>query len=537
MSLPRAWRSDDRCRALLVVLLAVAAVGALPASALAASPPLASGADPALTRAAETDPMRDVSAIVQFRHGVSEAQGRSLVSAAGGTDVHALPIINGLAARMSARAARSLQRASQVRAVSLNAAVRPRWLVNFDPNKMATSFNQSANAHNLWNQSTGRDVGVAVIDTGIAGGLKDFRESATDPTSRVVASAVVNPEATSASDGYGHGTHVAGIIAGDSGYRDRKTDKLWGQYAGAAPDANLISIKAGDEAGNATVLDVIYGLQFAIDNRERFNIRVVNLSLESASAQSYKTDPLDAAAEAAWFSGIVVVAAAGNRGTSSDAVSHAPGNDPYVISVGAVDDRGTKDNKDDQIPSWSSRGTTQDGFAKPEIYAPGAHIVSLLSPGSAFTALCPGCVVSSDYIRAGGTSMSAPVVSGIIADILAVRSSWTPDMVKGALLNTSRQLKAGGREVNALDAYNASADKLVANRGLVPNTLIDPATGQIDPTRSSWSRSSWRGAPDALTASWARSSWSCDCSLTSTGTIDPSRSSWSRSSWSTSWGL
>src|SRR5205807_3596806 len=125
------------------------------------------------------------------------------------------------------------------------------------------------------------------------------------------------------------------IIAGNSTNRPA-SDPLNGDYAGVAPEANLISIKAADEHGDATVLDVIYGLQFAVDNKDAYNIRVVNLSLESTQAQSYKTDPLDAAAEAAWFNGIVVVAAAGNRGTAPDAVNYAPGNDPYVVSVGGL---------------------------------------------------------------------------------------------------------------------------------------------------------------------------------------------------------
>ena len=151
---------------------------------------------------------------------------------------------------------------------------------------------------------------------------------------------------------------------------------------GVAPDANLISIKASDDDGNATVLDVIDGIQFAVDHKADYNIRVLNLSLESTVAESYKTDPLDAAVEAAWFKGIFVVAAAGNRGAGPDAVSYAPGNDPYVVTVGAVDDKGTKDITDDEPTSWSSRGTTQDGFAKPDIYAPGASIVSNLAPAA-----------------------------------------------------------------------------------------------------------------------------------------------------------
>ena len=154
---------------------------------------------------------------------------------------------------------------------------------------------------------------------------------------------------------------------------------------GVAPAANLISIKASDDEGNATVLDVIAGIQFAVDHKAEYNIRVLNLSLESSATESYKTDPLDAAVEAAWFKGIFVVAAAGNRGPGGDAVSHAPGNDPYVVTVGAVDDKGTKEIADDEPTSWSSRGTTQDGFAKPDIYAPGAKIVSNLAPGSKYT--------------------------------------------------------------------------------------------------------------------------------------------------------
>jgi hypothetical protein len=140
----------------------------------------------------------------------------------------------------------------------------------------------------------------------------------------------------------------------------------------------------------------------------RYNIRVLNLSLESTVAESYRTDPLDAAVEAAWFKGIVVVAAAANRGTGTDAVRYAPGNDPYVITVGAVDDQGTKSVTDDRLAPRSSRGTTHDGIAKPELVAPGAKIVSTLAPASAFTALCPTCAVDGEYIRAGGTSMPCP---------------------------------------------------------------------------------------------------------------------------------
>src|SRR5215208_7724422 len=204
--------------------------------------------------------------------------------------------------------------------------------------------------------------------------MPDFRATGTS-SSRVIANAVTNPDAQTPGDAYGHGTHVAGIIAGNSWNRS-VSDGLRGKYVGIAPEANLISVKVSDDAGDASVLDVIYGLQFVVDNKAAYNIRVVNLSLESTATGSHKTDPLDAAVESAWFKGIVVVTAAGNRGSAADAVSRAPGNDPYAISVGAVDDQGTKVPGDDLMATWSSRGTTQDGFAKPDVYAPGAKIVS-----------------------------------------------------------------------------------------------------------------------------------------------------------------
>ena len=340
----------------------------------------------------------------------------------------------------------------------------------------------------MWKHATGKGVGVAVIDTGIAGGLADFRRG-DGSGSRVVASAVTNPDATTAEDTYGHGTHVAGLLAGDSSARGAD-DPLRGRYAGTAPDASLISIKASDDHGDASVLDVIYGIEFAVEHKDEFNIRVLNLSLESTVAESYRTDPLDAAVEAAWFQGIVVVTAAGNRGSDSDAVDYAPGNDPYAISVGAVDDQGTKQTKDDLRADWSSRGTTQDGYAKPDLYAPGARMVSNLAPGSDFASMCPDCVSGDgQYIRAGGTSMSAPVVAGIVATILEEHPSWTPDQVKGALANNLRSLPGGGHEVDALAAFNASKRELTSNVGLEPNEIVDPATGEVAWDRSRWSRS------------------------------------------------
>jgi serine protease AprX len=468
--------------------------------------------------------------IVQLTKGTTLEQGASSVRAAGATVTGRLPIINGLAVRTDARGAKALVHARGVAHVTANSTVKPQ---SYGTSDLQTAYPASVSADKPWSSGAdGKGVGVAVIDTGIAGGMADFKGA--DGTSRVIASVVTNPAAVTSGDAYGHGTHVAGIIAGD-GTRRSADDPLRGQYVGVAPEANLISVKASDELGNATVLDVINGLQFVVDHKSDLNIRVVNLSLESSSQQSYKTDPLDAAVESAWFNGIVVVAAAGNHGSASDAVQYAPGNDPYVITVGAVDDQGTKSVNDDVAADWSSVGRTQDGFAKPDIMAPGAHIVSTLAPGSAFSTLCATCVVGGTYIRAGGTSMAAPVVSGMVADVLQKRPELTPDQVKSLLVSTGRPINYPVREVNGSPALTASPGSNV-NQGLTPNALVDPSTGNIDYTRSSWSRSSWSQAPDPLAAAFARSSWSCDC-MQSSNAVGPTRSSWSRSSWSTKWDL
>jgi serine protease AprX len=399
---------------------------------------------------------------------------------------------------------------------------------------MATTFDQSVRATRLWNHSTGKGVGVAVIDTGITGNLPDFQVSQSNSTSRVVASVVVDPGATTAADTYGHGTAVAGLIGGNGGYLP-SGDPLWGKYAGTAPDANLISIKISDDSGSASTLDAIYGLQFAVDNKSAYNIRVVNLSFRSLSAQSYLTDPLDAAVEQAWFNGIVVVAAAGNLGSAPDAVSYAPANDPYAITVGAVDEQGSSNVWDDAPASWSSQGVTQDGITKPDVLAPGAHIVSTLAAGSAFATLCPSCIIGNNqYFQVSGTSLAAPIVSGVAADLLAAHPWWTPSMLKGALVSTAQSLAAGGSELNASGAYWASGSQLSSDQGLTPNSLIDPNTGAIDYSQAGWTAGSWNAATGTLAASWSAASWSCaSCSSSQGGAVNPTAGSWNAGSWST----
>jgi serine protease AprX len=514
-----------------------------------------------------------VEVVVQLAAGVDLRAGQALARSVDGTVTDRLPIINGLGADMRAAAAMKLTADPSVRNVSLNARVKPQdngwwgWGNGSsgrpDPRALGTAYPLSIRADRAWYRGhTGQGVGVAVVDTGIAGDLPDFQVSQGNTSSRVVASAVVNPGANSAGDGFGHGTHIAGIIGGDGGNRS-SSDPLDGKYMGVAPDANLINVKIADDQGNASVLDVIDGLQFVVDHQNDYNIRVVNLSLSSTDPQSYTTDPLDAAVEATWNSGVVVVAAAGNLGTAPDAVNYAPANDPYAITVGGVEDQGTRTTSDDSLASWSSRGTTQDGFGKPDVVAPGAHIVSTIPPGSIYTQLCPSCVTDGSYFRVGGTSMAAAVVSGAVADLLDARPGMSPDQVKTDLVMRSRAVGAPGSSSRLVDglghrlsssttttttvrggeiALDKAIDMPVAggnvNQGLTPNSLIDPATGQIDYSRASWSRASWSEAVDPLRASWSRASWSraswsrASWSATPQSCTDFERASWSRASWS-----
>jgi serine protease AprX len=531
------WMSALVASAVLTVgvIIALSVVGK-PLTAPVAAPTSEAGGssatlDPRIGTLAAHQPNRIVEAIVQFKAGVTAAAQRADVARVGGRITGNLHIINGVAAKLSASHAGRLASSADVHAVSLNSAIAAQDAP--EGADLDTTFNQTLGAPALWHFGaglTGRGIGVAVIDTGIDGNLPDFRGAS--GKSRVIATAVTNPDASTVMDTYGHGTHVAGIIAGNSDYRN-VSDPLRGKFAGIAPDANLVSIKVSDDSGNATVLDVIYGLQFAVDHQSAYNIRVVNMSLDSTTPQSYKLDPLDAAVESAWFHGLVVVVAAGNRGDDPDAVQYAPANDPYVVTVGAVDTNGTVSPRDDVIADWSSRGTTQDGFDKPEVTAPGAHIVSVLAPNSTFASQCPSCIVDGQYISAGGTSMAAPMVSGLVADMLQLHPNWSPAQVKGALISPLTKSNRAIDEVSAFAAVLMPFAPL-ADQGLTPSTLLKGKNGQIDYSRSTWSRSRWSQAQGNLEAGFARSSWSCTCGQGPSGAVDPSRSAWSSSSWAAS---
>jgi serine protease AprX len=260
---------------------------------------------------------------------------------------------------------------------------------------------------------------IAVVDSGIQSNRVDFGN-------RVLANVNFStlPE-NSAGDGRGHGTFVAGIAAGGAD-----------GYTGATPQANLVSLDVMDDHGVARTSDVIAACQWILANKAKYNIRIANLSLHSATKSNFFRDPLDRAVEKLWFGGVVVVAAAGNYGSAAgpSGVPYAPGNDPFVITVGAVDIGGTKSRNDDSQAPWSAYGRTLDGFMKPDLAAPGRYMVGPVPMGSSLSIERADKIVTPGYIQLSGTSFAAPVVAGAAAQILAKHPEFTPDQVKGALM-------------------------------------------------------------------------------------------------------
>lgn len=498
---------------------------------------VAAGVSPELAALAQSDPAERVEVIAQVQPRVALADAAARVRALGGSDLQEVRLIHAVATTLPAVEAARLGTDPSFRAVSINSPVEPRAKA-FSARRVDTSFLHSVDAVKAWRSKSridGSGVGVAVVDSGVDGHLDDFRVSRRNGLSRVRVAAAVHPDASDPSDHFGHGTHVAGLIAGNSDARE-SGDPLRGRYMGVAPAARIISIKASDDAGRSSVLDVIHGIQFAVDHRERYGIRVLNLSLSSAEQSSYRDDPLAAAVEAAWLQGIFVVAAAGNEGNAPGATSYAPGNDPFVLTVGAVDDQGTRDIADDVLADWSSRGATLDGIAKPEVLAPGAHIVSVLADDSHFARTCPDCVVDDEYFRVGGTSMAAAVASGAAALILDAHPDWTPDMVKAALVSTARDVPGAGREVSVWDAIAASPDREDSTQTWETNVVVDSSSGEIDHEAAKWRAAKWRllERMDPAAAKWNSFSWVCDCGgdrSADDDEVEPGAAKWGAAKW------
>ncbi|HUQ86322.1 MAG TPA: S8 family serine peptidase, partial [Vicinamibacterales bacterium] len=277
----------------------------------------------------------------------------------------------------------------------------------------------------------GSGIGVAVIDSGIA-------EDHPALQNRVIASYDFTDRRGRGQDLYGHGTHIAGIIAARS-----FNNSAAGAASGMAPAAHLVNLKVLGADGSGEAADVIEAIDFATKYRKQLGIRVINLSLGAAPTQSYKDDPICLAVERAVKAGLVVVASAGNYGQAADgrlvfASVTSPGISPYAITVGALRTQGTADPSDDEVAPWSSRGPTMiDHIVKPDLVAPGSKIVSTAAKGSTLVSQFPDRFIDGpgarDYFSMSGTSMSAAVVAGAAALLLDGRGDLTPLQVKIAL--------------------------------------------------------------------------------------------------------
>lgn len=356
--------------------------------------------------------------------------------------------------------------------------------VSLDRRVSGTMERTSAAVGAAWvNEELGYDgtgVGVAIIDSGVANWHDDLGAQRVRHFVDFVSDLPV-PH-----DGYGHGTHVAGIIAGN-GYDSS------GARRGVAPGAGLIVLRVLDETGEGHISNVIAAIDYAVEHRAEFNIRVINLSVASGVYESFTTDPLTLAARRAVDAGIVVVTAAGNHGQSSrGTVQHggitSPGNAPWVLTVGATDHRMTVARGDDAVAGFSSRGPTLiDRVMKPDVVAPGVAIESLADAGSTLYALHPAArlwgtvdTATAPYVSLTGTSMAAPVVTGTVALMLEANPGLTPNLVKALLHYTS--------ETKTRFALAAQGAGFLNARGAVQlaAALRGDAAAIADPTR--WSR-------------------------------------------------
>jgi serine protease AprX len=394
----------------------------------------------------------------------------------------------------------------------------------------------TVNATSAWQSGlNGTGIGIAIIDSGVAS--KDDLMGSNNSGSRIVYSQSFVP-GQDPSDLFGHGTHIAGIAGGNG--TDSSGNGASQTFKGVAPNVNIINLKVLDQNGSGLASTVIAAIEQAIQLQSTYNIRVINLSLGQPVYESYTLDPLCQAVEQAWSAGIVVVTAAGNfgrdnsQGTNGYATITSPGNDPFVITVGATNMHNTPFRFDDTVASYSSKGPTAiDHVVKPDLIAPGNNIISLLaSPNCTLVATYPATQIptstymsswgqysggkpqlSTTYFRLSGTSMAAPVVSGAAALLLQNQAWLTPDQVKARLMKTaSKALPLYSNDTDSwssrnygiqADIFTVGAGYLDINAALASNDLatmpavspmatIDPTTGTVTIVRNlslSWGNS------------------------------------------------
>jgi serine protease AprX len=522
-----------------------------------------------------------VSVVVRAVPG-SAAVAESLVRSLGGTVDRELRVIDGFAATVPAAGVAVVRKAPSVVSATTDSTLRPMtttWSAAADLGSMY-NVTQITGAQAMWQAGwTGRGIDIAVIDSGVV------------PVDGLAGKIINGPDLSFETlapglrylDTYGHGTHIAGIIAG------RSSGAVAGRYAGdsthflgMAPDSRIVSVKVADDHGATDVSQVIAAIDWVVQHRNDhgLNIRVLNLSYGTDSTQDPQIDPLAYAAEVAWHKGIVVVVAAGNAGYAPAGSLTDPATDPFVIAVGSSETNGTASMIDDTVSSFSSSSIWNAHTNRlVDLVAPGAHIVSLRDPGSYIdrTYSATGAVTPGLF-RGSGTSQSAAVVSGAAALVLQQRPTLTPDEVKRLLTYSASTIQA--------QAVSQGNGELNLRTGLAwPNSMVlgfvqywtpGTGTGSLDASRgsnhlvqdhvalqsdvdvfghrfasasmagaeaagNSWSGGSWNGNSWSGNSwsgnSWSGNSWSGNSwSGNSWSSYSWSGNSWSGNSWSSdSW--
>ncbi len=512
------WGNGKRRTALLATLVLTLVVP-LGASAVPGPKVVQAFVAPGLLSSAESTPAGTFSVIVQGKggnqaaHAVADVLGLSLKTA------RTFSSIDGVAVDLTGAQILAVAADNHVTAITADSRVRL---------SVAGSSTEKwpfvTGVQKYWANGTSPAAPaatIAIVDSGIDSTRPEF-------AGRIAASVNLSSlPGNSPGDGRGHGTFVAGIAAGD----------LQGK-TGAAPGAKIVSLDVMDDHGMAKTSDVIAAADWILANKAKYGIRVANFSLHSSVANSFMYDPLDKAVERLWFNNVVVVVASGNYGKPDgpSGVPFAPGNDPFVITVGASDTGKSVSTNDDVAAPWSAYGYTLDGFAKPDLAAPGRYMIGPVPVTSTLYTERADHVVEPGYMELSGTSFSAPIVSGVAALILGKHPEYTPDQVKGALMVGTKpmpqasNLSEGVGEVNAgrsIETLNPPNPNKALNAFIVTNPLTSARVFDA----ASWAA---RAKADAswADASWADASWA-DASWSAASWAD---ASWSDASWaSASW--
>jgi serine protease AprX len=511
------WGNGKRRTALLATLVLTLVV---PLGASAVPGPKVSQAyvAPGLLSSAQSSPTSKFSVIIQGKGGNQATRAVADVLGVSRKAARTFSSIDGVAIDLTGAQILAVASNKHVTAITQDSRVRLSGATSYEKWPFVTGVQK------YWpngSSAAAPAATIAIVDSGIDATRPEF-------AGRIIANVnLTSLPGNSPGDGRGHGTFVAGIAAANIQGR-----------SGAAPGAKIVSLDVMDDKGMAKTSDVIAAADWIRANRAKYGIRVANFSLHSAVANSFMYDPLDKAVERLWFDNVVVVVAAGNYGKPDgpSGVPFAPGNDPFVITVGATDTGKWVSTFDDVAAPWSAYGYTLDGFAKPDLVAPGRYIVGPVPVTATLYSERADHVVDPGYMELSGTSFAAPMVSGIAALILGRHPEFTVDQVKGALLLGTKQLpRATGLSVGVGEVSAAGSLGVLKppnpNKALNGFVVADAATGGRAFDAVSWaakakSDATWAGA------SWADASWA-DASWSAASWAD---ASWSDASWaSASW--